>query len=226
MKKNRAWKSLLFKVSHLDLEYQDRQELLDQFRIDFDKLVCKEVGPDFYKSKYENSSVKDLVKSNLNSEEDINSSSSSDSNESHSEDEYDEDSSSTNAEDLNLINNKEKLIPESINKIWKKVALKTHPDRNNNNSEYTSLYISASEAYKEKEYGKLLIIALELGISIPEDDKLIPYIKENISFLEEKINNIEKLALWKWITATDDDQKNLIVKFTAEIVKKRNLAEI
>jgi hypothetical protein len=221
MKKNRTWKSLLFKISHLDLEYQERKDLLDQFKVEFDKLVCQEVGTDFYKEKYGKESSTDLVKSN-DDEDQLSEESAEDisdiddsSNEDSSNDSYDE-------EEDNVASAEKHEVPESINKLWKLVALKTHPDRNKNNEELTSQYILASDAYKEKSYGKLLIIALELGISIPEDNKLIPYIKDNISSLEQKINHIETLALWKWINA-EEPEKSLIVKFTSEIVKNRNL---
>lgn len=201
MTKNRAWKSLLFKVSHLDLEYQDRKELMDQFKIEFDKLVCKEVGTDFYKQKYADESSKELVKF-----EEI-------------DDQLDTDSINQE-EDSNEA--EEVKPPASINKLWKLLALKTHPDKNKNDEDLTKIYIDASEAYKEKDYSKLLILALEAGIKIPEDPELIPFVKDNIQILQEKIIKIEKLALWQWIHA-DDEQKSLIVKLTAEVVKNRNL---
>jgi hypothetical protein len=217
MKKNRAWKSLLFKVSHLDLEYQDRKELMDQHRIEFDQLVCKEVGPDFYKEKYGESSSKDLVKSEEES--------SIEENDSEVESSEDEESSSVSEEDEEVSEKEkepEEKVPESINKLWKLIALKTHPDRNKNNEALTQVYIEASDCYKEKSYGKLLILALELGINIPEDPELIPFVKNNIDSLQQKISHIETLALWQWISA-DEEQKKLIVKLTAEILKNRNL---
>lgn len=211
MKKNSPWKTLLFKVSYLDLEFQDRKILMDQSRIEFDQLVCKEVGPDFYKEKYGKSSAKDLVIS-----EEESSVLESESEESESEEEE---------EELNTINPTdliEEKIPDSINKLWKLIAIKTHPDRNKNNEALTQVYIEASDCYQNKSYGKLLVIALELGINVPEDQDLIPFIKNNIDSLQQKINHMETLALWQWINA-DEDQKKLIVKLTAEIIKSKNI---
>lgn len=221
MSKNRAWKSLLFKVSHLDLEFQDRKELMDHNKVEFDKLVCKEVGIDFFKSKYGDPDNKDLVKSeDLSNEENQAENDSSEDNPSEEESLPEEDNQVSEDE-----NKPKEKVPDSINKLWKAIALKTHPDRNQNNEEYTSIYIDASNAYKEKSYGKLLIIALDLGIKVVEDNELIPYIKDNINSLQEKIQHIETLALWQWLNAEDEEQKNLIIKFTAEIVKKRNLQQ-
>ena len=86
------------------------------------------------------------------------------------------------------------------------------------------MYIEASNAYESKSYGKLLVIALELGISIPEDKEIIPYIKNNIDSLQQKINHMETLALWQWINA-DEDERKIIVKLTAEVLKNRNISK-
>lgn len=212
MSKNRAWKSLLFKVSHLDLEYQDRKDLIDQNRIQFDQLVCKAVGADFYAKKYGNPEDKEIAKTE------------------DSELQADLHKDHLGKKNIDLEGDDDLLesesdvmekIPDSINKLWKSIALKTHPDKNNGNDDYTSTYIEASNAYKEKSFGKLLIIGLDLGIKIKEDNELLPYIKDNINSLQEKINNIEKLALWQWITAESEEQKKLIVALTTEAVKRK-----
>lgn len=218
MSKNRAWKSLLFKVSHLDLEYQDRKDVIDQNRIEFDQLVCKAVGDDFFAKKYGKPDTKDLVKAENNSLQNIDSEYMS-----TSENQPEEDNNSIDSERIleEPIPEAKEKIPDSINKLWKSIALKTHPDKNKDNDEYTSIYIEASNAYKEKSFGKLLIIGLDLGIVIKEDNELMPYIKDSINSLQEKINHIDKLALWQWINADSAEQKKVIVALTAEAVKRK-----
>lgn len=214
MSKNRSWKSLLFKVSHLDLEYQDRKDLMDQNRIEFDQLVCKAVGADFYAKKYGNPEDKELAKTEDSElQADLH------------EDHVDEKNIDSEDSDDLLESESDGMekIPDSINKLWKSIAIKTHPDKNNGNDDYTSLYIEASNAYKEKSFGKLLIIGLDLGIQIKEDNELIPYIKDNINSLQEKINHIETLALWQWINAESEEQKKLIVALTTEAVKRKHI---
>jgi hypothetical protein len=210
---SKKWKSLLFKASHLDLEYQERKELMDQNKHEFDRLVMQEIGTNAIKnpvqtvdevdSESDLSSVKDLIRSDL---EDV------------------DDESSSNQEDLieQSENEVENTTPDSINKLWKLIALKTHPDRNKNNQDYTKLYIEASDCYKEQNYGRLIVIALELGIAIPQDDNLSSYVKDNINALEAKIQHIETLALWQWINA-EENEKPTIVKLTAEILKKKRM---
>lgn len=212
MKKNSAWKTLLFKVSYLDLELQDRKVLIAQNRIEFDQLVSKEVGPDFYKKKYGEPSTNGLV---LSPEE---------SGIEETESEASCKDASTNTINSPDIIEREEKVPDSINKLWKLIALKTHPDRNGINEYLTQMYIEASNAYESKSYGKLLVIALELGISIPEDKEIIPYIKNNIDSLQQKINHMETLALWQWINA-DEDERKIIVKLTAEVLKNRNISK-
>ena len=131
MKKNSAWKTLLFKVSYLDLELQDRKVLIAQNRIEFDQLVSKEVGPDFYKKKYGEPSTNGLV---LSPEE---------SGIEETESEASCKDASTNTINSPDIIEREEKVPGSINKLWKLIALKTHPDRNGINEYLTQMYIAA-----------------------------------------------------------------------------------
>ena len=56
------------------------------------------------------------------------------------------------------------VLPDDLRKLWKKIALVTHPDKTGNNQRLTRLYRRASDAVKTSSAQELVQIAVELGI--------------------------------------------------------------
>ena len=94
-----------------------------------------------------------------------------------------------------------------LNKIYRKLSLKTHPDKKSGNKE---LFLKISQAYKNKELLYLIKVADELKIELNIDytPEIINYIEEKIKKVEDKINEMQHHVCWLWCNATDDVKKN------------------
>jgi hypothetical protein len=93
-------------------------------------------------------------------------------------------------------NNLEPVLKKLIDKMYKKIALKYHPDKCGN--KYSSIFISAKHAAEENNLTKLLyIFALqEIKMEFTEEDIL--YIEKVKSQLERKMISMSMSPLTKW----------------------------
>lgn len=107
------------------------------------------------------------------------------------------------------------LRDEDIKNIFKKIALKTHPDRlrdlnEEEKEEMTEMYKAAAAASKDNDGGSLLEIAYELGIDIDlEPQKEEKWLKEKIEKLNGEIANIEHDVRWIWYHSDEDKRTSL-----------------
>lgn len=112
-------------------------------------------------------------------------------------------------------------IPKEVKSIYKKIALKTHPDKISHldisEKERESLeksFISAREMLESKNYEELVILSLELGIQVEESYQTQKDIlNKKCQSLRQRIVEIKKLASWSWgqIEEKDYEKKcNLI----------------
>jgi hypothetical protein len=109
-----------------------------------------------------------------------------------------------------------KELPDDIKKIWKTIALMTHPDRTKNDPEKTELYLAANKAADEGHVDEILRIATELNIEIPEDSPLVEEKLESIANeLETKLKQAEDSVLWQWGNAHPDMRKNIMDAYIA-----------
>ena len=90
-------------------------------------------------------------------------------------------------------------LPDDIKKIWKIIALMTHPDRTKNDPEKTEMYLAANRAADEGSVDEILRIAAELNIEIPDESPLVEAKLESIaSELENRLKTMEGSVLWQW----------------------------
>jgi len=213
--RDKKWKSLVFRLQHLQAELDDRQELLDDHKHAFDAAIQKIIKEYLHsktKSTEEINPVDEETSTALVKKADDPSTDSDDTNEPEG---------ISNLEDQE-IHNEVDSIPEVFKKLWKSIASLTHPDKTNNDERYTKVYKESLVHYKEKNFGNLIITALELGILNNHiDNGLIPHINDSISVAENRIKHIDGLALWQWLNTEDEDQKKNITNLTAAIMKSR-----
>ena len=110
---------------------------------------------------------------------------------------------------------------EDIRKIFKKIALKTHPDKlrdvdEDEVQELTELYKEAAEAASLSDGGELLMIAAALRIRIDIDfEKEVKWATEKITKLKNTTSNIKKTDAWLWFHS-EGKQRKKIEKFINE----------
>lgn len=194
----RKWKSLTHKVEHLRLEVEDRDEAIKDFESDFLRHLSSSVD----------GSIEDYEKTETPSTQIS----------SHVIDEK-------ISPELPSANEKIDELPEDIKKIWKSIAVITHPDRTNNDHRKTALYLAASEAVKNGAIDEIIRIAIELGIEIPEASTASVLRLETLANdLQKKISQTESSILWQWGVAPPDVKLRIMDAYISmKKYKKKNL---
>jgi hypothetical protein len=111
---------------------------------------------------------------------------------------------------------KNEELPDDIKKIWKTIALMTHPDRTKNDPEKTEMYLAANKAAEDGSVDEILRIATELNIEIPDDSPIVEAKLESIaSELENKLKTMEGSVLWQWGQAEPEARKKIMDAYIA-----------
>ena len=110
---------------------------------------------------------------------------------------------------------------EKVNKVFKKIATKTHPDKlineNDDSDRLVELYKEAQQSVEKNDWSRVTQIAEELDIDITdveEDDS--QYLEESIKSMEKKIEDIKKTFAWLWSHSDKKERPHLkknILKF-------------
>jgi len=107
-------------------------------------------------------------------------------------------------------------LSKSFNKIYHKLCLKTHPDKDTEKL-YSQQFAYISEAYNKKDFLKLLLICRELHIDIDyicfENNNYDILFDKSINTLNEKIETIKSTLAWNWVCANDEQKEILRQKF-------------
>ena len=105
---------------------------------------------------------------------------------------------------------------EKVNKVFKKIATKTHPDKLLNKSDdsdrLVELYKEAQQSVERKDWSRVSQIAGELDIDISdveEDDSV--FLEKSNKSMEKKIDEIKHTFAWLW-EHTDDKGKPQLKK--------------
>lgn len=107
------------------------------------------------------------------------------------------------------------VLPDDLRKLWKKIALITHPDKTGNNPRLTRLYRRASDAVKTSSAQELVQIAVELGIESPTINREITLaaLIELQANLSTKLLSLQNSTLIKWGRSQNEEEKKFIMDF-------------
>ena len=107
--------------------------------------------------------------------------------------------------------NKDKYCKnKELKSLYRKIAKKTHPDRNNGNSD---LFIKSVRAYAENNLGDMLEVANDAKVDIPKVllSEAITLLEDNIKEVEKKIDTHKKTTAWSWHKSNSNEEKETIV---------------
>ena len=207
----KSWKSLLRKVQHLGLELDDRSDVLNEHRQSFDRAVREAMGWPSKDSQSPDSAGLVIWGDDGATVESTNAPE-GDAGDSLPNQDHEPDPAPTDATE----------VPEVMRKLWHLIASATHPDRTGNDRELAEIYKEASVAWKNREFEKLLEIAVDLGLTIEPDEVLFRIIRDRSEKLTLRVQHIENLVLWRWIQATTEEQKKeLLERVVAHLKSKR-----
>lgn len=190
----RRWKSLSFKVEHLRLEVEEREEAIQNFEKEFmDALQNVEIED--IPGEESKPLIAEPAVVNVGTVEGL-------------------PEEVAPAETVSG--------PEEMKKLWKAIAAVAHPDKTNNDPQKTELYKKAADAWRSKSYDELYRIALELGIDPPEtSEQSIAALSGISTDLEKKLKESEMNVLWMWGTTTPEKKEGIIDIYLRSRGKRR-----
>jgi len=189
----RRWKSLSFKVEHLRLEVEDRDETIRNFEKEFLEEL----------SKLDVEDVPGLESKPLNPHVEVV-------------------DNAAPLQEEEVAASEPTTGPEDMKKLWKAIAAASHPDKTGNDPKKTELYKRAGEAWKSKSYDELYRVALELGIDPPEaTEESITILNGITQDLEKKLKESETSVLWMWGTTSPEKRDGIIDIYLRSRGKKR-----
>ena len=95
-------------------------------------------------------------------------------------------------------------------KLYRKIALKYHPDKCGN--KYERLFIGSKEALDEKNLIKMLYIFSINEIIISFNEEESKYIEQSKTYLEQKLSTLLKSPLTKWDILEENTKKKIEMK--------------
>lgn len=203
----KSWQSLLFKVRHLSLEVEDRMEQIREHSAEFERRVLNEMGEaPPVETKVSDAGEQGIVPSPgpmLTDHE-------SPQNTGRTADPLSQEAKAGESPSM----------PESARKLWRAIALKTHPDRVGKDNELGQLYRTASAAWNDGNLAGLIGVALELGMAIEPDESFYGALRAIADQTEEKLGSLESMAVWQWLQA-DEEDRDEVVKRTSQIVSAK-----
>ena len=106
----------------------------------------------------------------------------------------------------NNVNEKEK---KSFTKLFKQIAIATHPDKHQG----TMLdFKAASSAYEIGDWSMLISIAEKYKIFPSDFEELIPLMEEEISKIKQNIKKNKTMYSWKFYECQSDQCKENLIK--------------
>lgn len=103
---------------------------------------------------------------------------------------------------------------EKVNKVFKKIATKTHPDKlldkSDDSDRLIELYKEAQQSVEKKDWSRVTQIAEELEIDITDVEKNDSvFLEKTIKSMEKKIDEIKRTFAWLWNHSNEKDKPQL-----------------
>tara|TARA_Y100001963_G_C6737164_1_gene426986 strand:+ start:736 stop:1266 length:531 start_codon:yes stop_codon:yes gene_type:complete len=95
---------------------------------------------------------------------------------------------------------------DTLRNVYRKVAGKTHPDKKDGDE---NKFKQANEANRNKDFGKLLDMADELGVDVPMNDRLKHEMEQQIKAISDNITQMKTTMAWVWVHIDKDSKENM-----------------
>lgn len=194
MSKKRKRKKVMAKVNYLVMEKEETEELHVEFNQKFNNDFQEEL--EFLQLVF---SLEKYEEELRNEDEE------SDSEGDESED-GDSEENEESEEDVELLESSNVVSNKSLNKLFRKVASKTHPDVSKlDNPE--KVFIKAKKAHSEGDWVTLISICLEYGIDLPDfTEEELEMIDKYSYDLQKQIEEKKREDCWFWSNTNDEER--------------------
>ena len=99
---------------------------------------------------------------------------------------------------------KKKIRPRKLNKLYKKLAQKIHPDKKTGDKDD---FADLKKSVDENDVEKIIDLATDYGIDINEDIDSVDFYENRIEELRGKIEHFSKTVVMQWWNMNEDDRK-------------------
>jgi len=112
----------------------------------------------------------------------------------------------------------DKLDAKKFNKLYRKIAMELHPDKDTGNA---AKFAKVSHAYEKGFWSVLLEYAMELEIEPENLSELLPLLKEETKRIREAIQKNKGIYSWKFYECEEDEEckERLIKDFLKHLFK-------
>ena len=129
------------------------------------------------------------------------------------------------SEDASADNSEEDIPVKSMNhpgwakKLYRKIAMKTHPDRfkkslsENEKEKLVRIYENSTESYNAGVYGELILHGIDVGAEIPRDPGALSHVSDLTVMLERESTELRKTVFWVWYHSTEEEKKKILYEY-------------
>lgn len=117
-----------------------------------------------------------------------------------------------------------------LKKLFRKIVVKCHPDKldielpESEKFRLADLYEQAIDANDNKNWALMIIVAIKLGIDLPEEaDEKVEEIKQEVEDLEQKIENATKSAAWQFYHADAETKAKIIKNYINNLITVKSI---
>ena len=110
-----------------------------------------------------------------------------------------------------IVAEEETELDKTLKQLYRKLSLKTHPDKPSGDRE---AFEEVKSAYNNKNALKLIIMAIKYNMPMNElDDNVIEMFEKNIKEMDDKIQNYKKTLAWNWASASETQKEHYKKQF-------------
>ena len=209
-------KKYLAQYEYLSNEYDETQYLFEKYKKEFYKDCPKKV-----------------IINDVNDSEELKNNANANANNKNKNESQNESQNEPPLDSVESINHTQIYISKIISKLYKKLCLKTHPDKDKENI-YKAKFETISNAYNKKDFLKLLLLSRELNLNTDNiykdeneetpnknEETLNPEIEEtytslfekSINDMNDKIKGIKSTLAWNWALSNPEQKQHLRERF-------------
>ena len=121
---------------------------------------------------------------------------------------------------------KDNNVPSLYKKLFRKIVIKCHPDKIKENehsdqfNEFLHLYRMTIDAYEEKKFHLLLIVALKLNIELDELKSDIKLVVKECKEMTNTINSLQNTPAFIYYMEDGEKKKEILQSYYHQFFKK------
>jgi len=111
--------------------------------------------------------------------------------------------------------------PAWVKSVYRKITIKTHPDKlileeTEERERKEKLYAEAASAYSEGDYASLIMIAIDLNLSLPDNGDIVDILSKKCDQYTKDTKVLKLSLFWTWHHSDDSQKQEILRRFVKE----------